>query len=635
MYKVRLKILMAGVAAALLVLSWRVAQLQIDHGQAYRQAARDMLDSATPRETVRGNITDRNGQFLATSYPRYALYLDYRLLTAESKWVAQQQDRIARAENVSQQGAEEIYRRREANTWRIAQYLADQQGVDLARSVQTIVRRVRRIRRSVGTTVWEEEQTHAVVTDLPDPIYIDADSTIGAEVKPFLKRHYPYGDAACHIIGMVGQVTAEELERMPDVKGGDEVGKRGIEKMCEDLLRGRRGRLRTERVSDGRIVLEDIPAVPGRDIHLTIDIALQQDIEKLFREMTTLPGETEGRNGAAVVISVRTGEVLAMVSIPTYDLETFGDRFGSLARDELQLPLLHRAATAYYPPGSVAKPIIALAGLTERAIDQDTMYTCRGYLHNPNAFSCWIYYSHGGSHGPLNVQGAIKNSCNVFFYHVGEELGLARELYWFDQFGCGQLPGTGLPEEKPGSVAAGELPPGAGTSRLLAIGQGPFSATPLQCANVMATIAREGVFLSPIIALEGGPNQVRRDLDIPPEHVAVVHRGMYEVCNAPGGTAYTPFHTGVPLGVEVCGKTGTAETAPQRVDSNENGRIDSEDEIVRRGDTAWFGGFAPYDDPQVAVVVVVEYVTGGGGSKYAAPIGQEIIRLCRRYGYIR
>ncbi len=634
MYKVRLRILLAGVAAALLVLSWRVAQLQIVHGQRYRQAARGMLDSAARRETVRGDITDRNGQCLATSYPRYALYLDYRLLTAEPKWVQRQRQAIERAEGVDEELAKEIYRRREANTWRIAQRLADEQGVDLARSVQKIIRRVRRIRRSVGTTVREEMGTHAVVTDLPAPIYIDADSTIGAEVKPFLKRGYPYGDAACHIIGMVGQVTADELERMPDVKGGDEVGKRGIEKMCEELLRGRRGRLWTERVSDGQNVLEDVPAVPGRDIHLTIDIALQQDIEKLFREMTTLPGETESRNGAAVVISVRTGEVLAMVSIPTYDLETFGDRFGGLARDQLQLPLLHRAVTACYPPGSAAKPIIALAGLTERVIDQDTIYTCRGYLHNPNAFRCWIY-SHGGSHGPLNVQGAIKNSCNVFFYHVGEQLGLDRELYWFDQFGCGQLPGTGLPEEKPGSVAAGELPPGAGTSRLLAIGQGPFSATPLQCANVMATIARGGVFLSPIIALEGGPSQVRRDLDIPPEHVAVVHRGMYEVCNSPGGTAYTPFHTGLPLGVEVCGKTGTAETAPQRVDSNENGRIDSEDEIVRRGDMAWFGGFAPYDDPQVAIAVVVEYVTGGGGSRYAAPIGREIIRLCRRYGYIR
>ena len=625
---------MAGMAAALMVLSWRVAQLQIVHGRTCRQDARNMLNSVSSPETIRGKITDRNGQFLAMDGDSYSLCLDYRLLTAEPRWVKSQQRNIAEEENVSQQRAEEIYRRREANTWRIAQRLADEQGVDLARSVQTIVRRVQRIRRSVGTTVREEEQTHAVVTGLPDPIYIAADSTVGAEVKPFLKRRYPYGDAACHIIGMVGQVTADELKRMPDVKGGDEVGKRGIEKMCEDLLRGRRGRLRKERVSDGQIVREDVRAVPGRDIHLTIDIRLQRDIEKLFREMTTLPGETVGRDGAAVVISVRTGEVLAMVSIPTYDLETFGKRFGALARDQLQLPLLHRAVTAYYPPGSVAKPIIALAGLTERAIDKDTIYTCRGYLHNPNAFRCWIY-SRGGSHGPLNVQGAIKNSCNVFFYHVGEELGLDRELYWFEQFGYGRLPGTGLPEEKPGSIAAGELPPGPGTSRLLAIGQGPFSATPLQCANVMATIARGGVFLSPIIALEGGPNQVRRDLGIPPEHVAVVHRGMYEVCNSPGGTAYTPFHMGLPLGVEVCGKTGTAQTAPQRVDSNENGRIDTEDEIVRRGDTALFSGFAPYQDPQVAVAVVVEYVTDGGGSRYAAPIGREIIRLCRRYGYIR
>ena len=618
---------MAGVAAALLVLTWRVAQLQIVQGQAYRQAARDMLDRSTSRETVRGDITDRNGQFLATSDESFSLYLDYRLLTAEPKWVRSQRRDIARTEGVSDERAAEIYLRREANTWRIAQYLADQQGVDLARSVQAIVRRVRRIRRNVGTTVREEEQTHAVVTGLPNRIYIDADTTIGAEVKPSLKRRYPYGDVACHIIGMVGQVTAEELERMGDVQGGDEVGKRGVEKMCEDLLRGRRGRLRTERVSDGRIVLEDVPAVPGRDIHLTIDIALQRDIEELFRAMA---GQ---RNGAAVVIDVRTGEILAMVSVPTYDLNTFGEDFAGLVGDDLDLPLLHRAVTRNYPPGSVVKPVVALAGLTERAIDHGTTYTCQGYLHNPSAFRCWIYGS--GSHGPLAVQGAIKNSCNVFFYQVGEELGLDRELYWFDQFGYGRLPGTGLPEEKAGSVAAGELPPGAGTVRQLAIGQGPFDATPLQSANAMATIARGGVFLSPTIVLEGGPSRVERDLGIPSQHVAIVHRGMYEVCNAQGGTAYTPFHMGAPLGVEVCGKTGTAQVSPQRVDSNENGRIDSEDEIVRRGDMAWFGGFAPYDDPQVAIAVVVEYVVGGGGSKFAAPIGREIFRLCRQYGYVR
>ncbi len=625
---------MAGMAAALLVLTWRMCQLQIVQGHSYRRAAQDMLDSVRRPETVRGRITDRNGLFLAMNHVTYALCLDYRLLTAEPKWIKRQQRLIARDEGVSDERAKEIYLRREANTWRQAQALADLHGVDLDATVEDIIRRVRLIRRRVGTEVREERQVHPVVSGLAKGVYVDTDSTIGAEIVPSLKRHYPYGQAACHIIGMVGQVTAEELTYMDDVRGGDEVGKRGVERMCEALLRGQRGLQRTERLGNRTVVLEDILAVPGRDIHLTIDIALQVKIERLFREMAGGREGTVVRNGAAVVIDVRTGEVLAMVSIPTYDLNNFSKEFAGLAGDDLDLPLLHRAVTRYYPPGSVAKPVIALAGLTERAISLDTQYTCRGYMHNPGAFRCWIY-SRGGSHGALNVRGAIRNSCNVFFYNVGEELGLGREQYWFDQFGYGRKPGTGLPEEKAGSVAAGERPVGRGMSRHIAIGQGPFDATPLQNANAMATIARGGVFLSPIIALEGGPSQVRRDLDIPAQYLSVVHRGMYEVCNVAGATAYTPFHMGLPLGFEVCGKTGTAETAPQRVDSNENGRIDGEDEIVRRGDMAWFSGFAPYDDPQVAISVVVEYVTGGGGSRYAAPIGREIFRLCQQYGYIR
>jgi penicillin-binding protein 2 len=322
-------------------------------------------------------------------------------------------------------------------------------------------------------------------------------------------------------------------------------------------------------------------------------------------------------------------------------LNNYRQEFLLLVRDELDLPLLSRAVGGLYPPGSTAKPIAALAGMTEGVITTETEFLCRGYLHNPRAFRCWIYSRGGGSHGSLNVEGAIKNSCNVFFYNVGEQLGVPRERYWLEQFGFGQRPGTGLGEEKSGSVAKGVEAYDETSARLLAIGQGRFSATPLQCANAMATIARNGQYLSPRLALDVGPQQQRRRLDIPREYFEVVKQGMYEVCNEPDGTAYKPFHEGVfgefgfrPLEVEVCGKTGTAEAPPQRVDSNENGRIDADDVIVRKGDMAWFGGFAPREEPRIAVVVVVEYVTEGGGSMYAAPIGREVIRLCSQYGYV-
>ena len=635
MYKHRLKIILTCVAVMLLILVVRMWQLQIVQGADYRQAARDMLDRSRWPGAVRGQITDRNGLFLAMNEVTYDFCLHYRFLTQDPEWIESQQRQIARTQRVSEERAREIYQRREANTWRIAEALAAREGADLPASVQRVIRRVRLIRRQVGGDVAEQFQVHPVVAGLARPIYIDMESTIGAEVVPSLKRRYPHGEAACHIIGWMGQVTDAEREYMTDVPPGSDVGKRGIERMCEELLRGQRGYQRTERVDGREMVLENEPAEPGRDIHLTIDINLQSDIEQLFRRMAGM------RNGSAVVLSVQTGEVLAMVSIPTYDLNTVRRHYADLSGDQAELPLLSRAVTRYYPPGSIAKPVTALAGLTYGTIDLNTIYTCRGYLHTPEAFRCWIY-SRGGSHGPLDVQGAIKNSCNVFFYNVGQGLGLDREREWFGRFGFGERPGTGLPEEMPGAVAVGEHPVGPGMSRLLAIGQGPFDATPLQCANAMATIARGGVFLSPIIALEGAPSQLRRDLGIAPEHMSVVQKGLYEVCNSPGGTAYRPFHLGSPqdtefrpLEVVVAGKTGTAQVAPQRVDSNEDGVINSDDEIIRRGDMAWFTGFAPWDEPQIAVAVVVEYVTDGGGSTYAAPIGREIIRLCRQYGYVR
>ena len=172
----------------------------------------------------------------------------------------------------------------------------------------------------------------------------------------------------------------------------------------------------------------------------------------------------------------------------------------------------------------------------------------------------------------------------------------------------------------------------------MAVGQGLLTATPLHLANAIGTIARDGVFLTPTVALEGGPKQIRRDLPVIPSHMRAVKEGMYRVVNARQGTAWKYFHgpgtTPIP-GVEICGKTGTATTAPQRIDSNKNGRIDRGDRVVRSGDTAWFVGFAPHDNPRIALAVTVEYVTTGGGGSNAGPIGREIVRLCQEMGYLR
>jgi penicillin-binding protein 2 len=652
MFKTRLIVLSLLILAGQLMLIRRLGALQLFQAGAYRREAQAMLERQQTYPTRRGGITDRNGLYLAADKEAYALCLDYRLLSADMDWREDQILAIARNEVPADMPdrlarAEELFARREDATWKLVEELSREQGVDASATIRKIIERVERVRRAVGQEIREEREYHPVVTGLNSQRILEG--TVGAKIEPMIMRRYPHGDAASHLIGTVGRVNAAEMDAhnlspeqttwaqrvMHNYQGDDVIGKTGVEKLCELQLRGQRGYQRVRRRGQTFDVLEEVLATPGSDIHLSIDIHLQEDIEALFR------AKAPGHNGAVVVLDVPTGEVLAAVSIPTYDLNTYRTNFSTLVEDEIDLPLLSRAVGRGYPPGSTVKPISAIAGLADGVVNAGTTFHCAGYMYSPDSFRCWIYKNARVGHGELDASDAIKNSCNVYFYHVGEMLGVYHEKWWMEQFGFGQKPGTGLPEERAGTVAE-NLPVGTekGASRMLAIGQGPFDATPLQCANGLATVARNGEYLSPVLVLGDGPEQKRWQVDAPREHFELVKEGMYRVCNEYGGTAYKVFHGGLegdtfePLSFEVSGKTGTAQAAPQRVDSDEDGRITGRDLPVREGDMAWFGGFGPSRDPQVAVVVVVEYVEGGG-SRNAAPIGREVFRLCKARGYIR
>jgi penicillin-binding protein 2 len=348
------------------------------------------------------------------------------------------------------------------------------------------------------------------------------------------------------------------------------------------------------------------------------------------------------------MIHVPTGQILAMVSEPGYDLNRYYDDYRLLTAEPtnlVYLPLLHRAVALRHPPGSTVKPITALAGLATGTITPDTVLPCApGYMgKSPTNFRCWIYKRYHRPHDDLDLVEAIMRSCNVYFFRVGDQVGHDALCQWFSLLGYDRPCGTGLPEEKSGRVPdsrwyrrvadRGVYPSDTWN---MSIGQGEIGPTPLHVANAMATIARDGVLLSPRISLNAGPEQVRQTLPIPGEYIAAVREGMKRVVNQrDGGTAYRHFHgAGVGLDVTLCGKTGTAETAPQRVDSNENGRIDGQDMIVRQGDTAWFAGFAPHENPQVAFAVVVEYCQGGGGTN-AGPIAREMVRLADELHYLQ
>ncbi|MGA2265095.1 MAG: penicillin-binding transpeptidase domain-containing protein [Phycisphaerae bacterium] len=654
MYERRVKMLLALMGLVFLGILTRLFQLQVWSGAQYRQeiTRQTWRDDVLPAS--RGHILDRQGAILAVDEPCFDLCVDYRLLfswfqTAPDDaarrafrkkvawWEGQQRKALLAAagpredrrspEQWRDLGAEMLHQH-VANTWRVASDLAGSDAA-LEETCRAIVARVERLRdASRHKNPREQFMAHPVVQELDEAqavaVKAQLDDLAGVTVQPSFKRRYPYGQLACHVIGYTGQVSAadQEHKNSSDDNGdpyldGEVIGKSGVERMCEDLLRGRRGNRRMNRITGA--LVSQIPTENGQDVHLTLDIALQEELAKLF---------PAGASGCIVVLSVPRGEVLAMVSLPGFDLNTFRADYAKLVKDDLYLPLRNRAVSQLYAPGSTAKPIVALAGLATGAIDLNTTFVCTGYLDpaEPNAYRCWTVKRGLPGHGPMNVVEGLKHSCNVFFYHVGQAVGGPRLAAWFAQFGFTESPHVGLPEERAGLVAPGA---GLADSRQMGIGQGPIAVTPLHVANAMATIARDGVFCDPILVMEGAPSNLPREqrrLPLDPAYLAAVKLGMYKVVNDSDGTAYKPFHEGEfePLGIDVCGKTGTATVAPETTASGRR----------REGDMAWFAGFAPYKNPQIAFAVVVEYVQQGGGAVNAGPIARETIRACMKRGYI-
>jgi penicillin-binding protein 2 len=653
-----MKIFLVLIAAVFAVVVARLWQLQVVGGEAHRREAEAALHSVELLAAGRGRILDRRGEILAMDKDVDEFCLDYRLLTGDRKWALREQRLIARREGLSMRRADRLFRRRAANARRRAARLCGSEET-LDEVTCRIVRRVEAIRRIVGGDVREQLQHHAVAR-IPDQaaaarIRVELDDMVGASVRPGTVRFYPHGEAACHVVGLVGQVTAEEQQRLSrgdgrreplerardDYLDGDLIGKTGVEAACESVLRGRRGYRRLKRRATTFEELAMQPGEGGGTVRLALDIELQKRLAGLFRRMTAarnvLTGSREGAassNGSIVVLSVPAGEVLALVSLPTYDPNHYARDFEALCADERNLPLLSRAVRRRYPPGSSVKPLAALAGLQLGVIDTHTEFDCRGYLHTPTAFRCWIYTQYRLGHGPLAVTAAIKNSCNIFFYHVGELIGMRRMAEAFGRFGFLRRPGTRLPEERAGIVADEGT---RGQARLLAIGQGPVAVTPLHVANAMATIARDGEFLSPLLIRDDGRPRHRAVLPLRPEHLRAVQEGMFQVVNERGGTAYKQFHApgSPPLEAEAYGKTGTASAPP--ADLNADGRLDAYER--ERNEMAWFAGFAfgrgaPAGRRHgVAFSVVVEYATGGA-SRNAAPIGREVVRVCREMGYL-
>lgn len=475
------------------------------------------------------------------------------------------------------------------------------------------------------------------------------------QVEP--AREYLYGPLTAHVLGYVGPIPEEQAEAY-EAQGYDpnrqQVGLTSVEYTFEKHLCGRDGQKLVEVDVAGREVRtvgEPKTAIPGHSLRLTLDLDLQQAMDDILKRGLKARYKTQG---VAVAMNPQTGEILGMVSLPSYDDNEFT---GGISLETLEVlqedpdrPLVNHAISGMFPPGSTSKIVVAAAGLEEGVITPDTHFYCGGILWLPNRFYpedpslaqpfyCWIYHNTHGRHGSLSVVSALGRSCDIFFYHVGggyldrvQGLGEERLGYYAELFGMGAPTGIDLPGEAPGLVPTAKWKRVnyseswvTGDTYNMSIGQGFVLATPLQVLNTAATIANGGTLYRPQIVrevIDGEGNIVRafapdviRHLPVSMENLSIVRQGMRAAVAGPGATAWA---IDVP-GVAVAGKTGSAEFF---MDRNEDGIPDCD----REGNLpthAWFTAFAPFEDPEIALIV---FVFGGGeGSATGVPIANDIL----------
>lgn len=643
MFKRRVIMLLVLILLVFAGLVVRLYVLQIVNGQKCRDDFGARQISRTVLPAMRGSIVDRNGVYLARNIPCFELCMDYRLMSANADWSARQKRFIARGlakgRKVTVEDRQQAERMFQEMVDRAFQVAAEACGSQqrLEELTGTIRQRVQDLIASRRDKPIEAESHHELVGELDDAaaarIRADLEGTIGLSVRPAVKRVYPAGPYACHIIGTMASVTAEDRKRLNDPQAddistlrsdyglNDRLGSFGIERLCESQLRGRRGyRIAGSGSATQPVVVE---AQHGQDVQLTLDIALQEELTRKFREMYP------GKNGSIVMLNVADGSVLAMVSVPVYDLNEYRREYSKLVKDDFDFPLINRAIGRAYEPGSTVKPLAALAAMSLGIINQHSVCVCEGRLFpdKPNYLTCT------STHGPLDLADAIRRSCNIYFYRAGERCerhspGKLVDMY--RQFGLGLPTGVRLAGESRGKLRLST----AADARYVAIGQ-TITATPLQIAAAMATIARRGVYLQPNI-IRNPSVQDQHRVDVASDHFDAIHQGMLGVTSREGGTALSAFREAA-LGFDVCGKSGTAQTPPQWQDKNGNGKLDA-DEVLRDGNMAWFTGFAPRNNPQVAFAVIVEYVNWdeeGGGSRVAAPLAVEALKACQARGYIK
>ena len=497
-------------------------------------------------------------------------------------------------------------------------YLCDRYGVDETQKKQSRYRKLVGIRYDMETSDFDYLARYDIVKDIDEKtrtlVSEQLHSMHGISITTEDERYYNQGALASHILGRTSPIYAEETEEYVVGKGYDYdavIGREGAEKAFEDYLHGFDGRLSVEIDSDNNVLGKSVTDTGrnGYSVKLTLDAGMQKAAEDALKEQIELARELgndtvpengeDCKYGSVVVMQPKTGDVLVCANYPNYDLNNYSEIFNSLVNDETR-PLVNRATQGIYPPGSTFKIASAIAALCSGTITENTLVNAVGVYRKHEDYQphCWIYDNTGGSHGYVNVKSAIEHSCNYFFYKVGDDMGIDTLTHYASLLGLGKETGIEVPEST-GILASPEyrdskgLLWNPGDTLQAAIGQSDNAFTPLQLCSYMCAVVNGGTrykatllesvenYYTKETVFENKP-EILSKISIPSDVVNVLKSAMKSV--VVDGTARTVFDD---YDYEVGGKTGTAQ-------------------VAKGSDTALFVGFAPYDDPEIVVSVVVE-----------------------------
>jgi penicillin-binding protein 2 len=575
----------------------RIAQVQLFQRDRWSGIAQENITKTFELPPTRGVIRDVKGRVIASNRPSYDVFATPRLLNPEDL------DRIASLMGLDEKDAETLRRR---------------------------ITELPAARRSHQIELFsdiERDQLAALEThsaELP-----------GLDIITVPLRDYPYATLGAHLIGYLNEVNQEDIERSlePDAyRPGDRIGRSGLEKRYESLLRGSRGFRRVVVDARGNALQGARPdslevqmlqkPVPGNDLQLTLDMRLMEALDQAFRPYPS---------GAAVVVDIHTGAIRALYSKPVYDPNEMSSglstaRYRQLTNDPFR-PLIDKSIYETYFPGSTFKVVTALAALQDDVVDPAQRVECLGFLKiGRQKFRC------NKRHEWVDLYDAIVRSCNVYFWELAEEVGIERINRIASALGFAERTGIGVNSEASGFLATREwYEKHYGAFRIgytlnTAIGQGNTRVTVLQLAMAYAAIANGGTLYVPQVlqnvrAPDGSLSEtfqprVTRQVAIAPEHLDLIRRALVDVVEKEGGTAYRARNEG---GVRIAGKTGTAQVVSRRGRAEET----SSAWYLDRSH-GWFAGFAPADDPQVAFAVLVEH--GGSGGASAAPIATSVMQ---------